>query len=72
MNKDVENVYGTGHTPLYADVIDSILQNREPLINGQTGKIAMAIILHAYLANKEKRRVVWGEREISTMDMIEQ
>lgn len=67
-NKDIDNVYGTGHTPLYADFIDSIYHNREPIVNGESGKVAMSIILHAYLANEEKRRVSFGNCNISTHD----
>ncbi|WP_316570521.1 Gfo/Idh/MocA family oxidoreductase [Neobacillus sp. YIM B06451] len=45
---DIDSVYGEGHTPLYKDFIDSINENREPLVNGEEGKKAMEIILRAY------------------------
>lgn len=63
-NNEVDNVYGWGHTPLYADMIDSIRENREPLIDGTEGRKGMAIILHAYLANQLNTRVRYGERDI--------
>jgi len=56
-NHDIDNVYGWGHTPLYADMIDSIRCNRHPLIDGVEGKKSMSIILHAYLANRLQQTV---------------
>lgn len=47
-NTKVDSVYGNGHTPLYKDFIESINDNREPLINGEEGKKALEIILKAY------------------------
>lgn len=37
-----------GHTPLYKDFIDAIINDREPLVNGEEGKRAIEIILKAY------------------------
>ena len=37
-----------GHTPLYKDFIDAIINDREPLVNGEEGKKAIEIILKAY------------------------
>ena len=45
---EVDNVYGSGHTPLYKNFIDAVNNNTEPLINGEEGKKAMEIILKAY------------------------
>lgn len=63
-NKDIESVYGWGHNPLYADMIDSIQQDREPLVSGTEGKKGMSIILHAYLASHLQQRVAFGEQEV--------
>lgn len=48
VSSNVDSVYGTGHTPLYADFIEAIENDREPLINGEEGKKAMSIIVKAY------------------------
>ncbi|MGD9568067.1 MAG: Gfo/Idh/MocA family protein [Sedimentibacter sp.] len=45
---DVDNVYGKGHTPLYKDFADAIVDDREPYISGVEGKKALSIILKAY------------------------
>ena len=42
------NVYGFGHTPLYADVIDAIKNDREPYINAEAGKRALELVLAIY------------------------
>jgi predicted dehydrogenase len=50
--KDPPTVYGFGHTALYADFLDALEQNREPLVNGETGKKALEIILAIYKSQK--------------------
>lgn len=45
---EINNVYGTGHTPLYVDFIDAINNNRKPYISGEDGKIALNIVLKVY------------------------
>lgn len=47
-NTEVDNVYGKGHTPLYKDFIESILEKRSPYISGEEGQKALSIILKAY------------------------
>lgn len=45
---DISNVYGHGHTPLYADFIDAITKNRKPYIDGYEGRKSVEIILKSY------------------------
>lgn len=44
------NVYGFGHTPLYADMIDAINNDREPYVNGEAGRRALELVLAIYLS----------------------
>lgn len=44
------NVYGYGHTPLYADVIDAIQNNRPPYVDARAGKRALELVLAIYLS----------------------
>jgi len=37
-----------GHKPLYKDLIDSVNEDREPLVNGEEGKKAVEIIVKVY------------------------
>jgi hypothetical protein len=46
--------------PLYEDWLDAICTDRQPLVNGQAGRIAMSIILHAYETEQQKNRVKFG------------
>jgi len=66
---DPDSVYGSGHTPLFKDVIDAINNNVEPLINGEEGKKAMAIILAAYKSRLTGMPVKFPLTNFSTLDM---
>ena len=66
---DPDSVYGSGHTPLYKDMIDAINYNREPLINGEEGKKGMAIILAAYKSRLTGLPVKFPMGDFSTMEM---
>ncbi len=48
IDSDVDSVYGNGHTPLYKDYANAVLNNTEPYINGEEGIKALSIILAAY------------------------
>lgn len=51
------NVYGLGHTPLYADMIDAIKNDRAPFVDGEAGMRALELVLAIYLSAKENRPV---------------
>lgn len=67
-NNEVDSVYGRGHTPLYADWLDAIEAGRQPLVCGNEGKTAMSIILHAYEADKQGGRIVFGNHKLQSKD----
>ncbi len=48
LQEATSNVYGNGHTSLYADVIDSIINNRKPYVDGYAGRNALEIVLAIY------------------------
>ena len=62
------NIYGFGHTPLYADVIDAIRTNREPLVNAEAGRSALELVLAIYKSAAEGVTVRFPLSECSTMD----
>ncbi|MDO5649549.1 MAG: Gfo/Idh/MocA family oxidoreductase [Gallicola sp.] len=45
---EIDNVYGNGHTPLYKDYVDAILNDRDPLISGEEGRKPVEVLLKAY------------------------
>lgn len=51
-NEVPPNIYGYGHTRLYADFIDSIKKERKPLVDGKEGKKALELILAMYKSKK--------------------
>lgn len=62
------NVYGFGHTPLYADVIDAIRNNRQPYVNAQDGRDALELVLAIYKSASDGVSVKLPLDKCSTMD----
>lgn len=61
-------VYGFGHNPLYADVIDAIKTDRSPYITAVDGKNALELVLAIYKSAAEGRSVTLPLDKCSTMD----
>lgn len=51
------NVYGYGHTPLYADVVSAIREGRAPYVDGRAGMRALELVLAVYRSAAEHRPV---------------
>lgn len=72
-NKGLEeatsNVYGNGHSSLYADMIDAIKNDRKPYVDGQAGKNALELVLSIYKSQKEKQAVRLPLKEFASIDM---
>lgn len=64
------NVYGYGHTPLYADVIDAIVSNREPYVSAIDGRAALELVLAIYKSAAEGKPVKLPLTDCSTMDFM--
>lgn len=62
------NIYGYGHNPLYADVIDAILNDRKPLIDAQAGKRALELVLAIYKSAAEGKSIKLPLKQCSTLD----
>lgn len=62
------NVYGFGHTPLYADVINAIEHDRQPYVTAMDGKRALELVLAIYKSSKEGCSVKFPLTECATMD----
>lgn len=65
------NVYGFGHTKLYADVIEAIMENRAPYVDAYAGKRALELVLGIYQAAATGKSILFplGENA-STLDFI--
>ena len=64
------NVYGYGHTPLYADVIDAIVNDRKPYVDAEAGKRALELVLAIYQSAYRDEIVRLPIDRCSTMDFI--
>ncbi len=62
------SVYGYGHTPLYADVIDAINNDRQPLVTAYDGKKALEMVLAIYKSAAQGSPVRFPLTECSTLD----
>lgn len=66
---DPDSVYGFGHTALFKDVVESIVEDREPLVSGVEAKKPLEIILAAYKSRLTGMPVKFPLKNFSTMDM---
>lgn len=62
------NVYGFGHTPLYTDMIDAIVHDREPYVNAEAGKRALELVLAIYRSAAEGTAVKLPLKDCSTIE----
>ncbi|MBS4212682.1 Gfo/Idh/MocA family protein [Neobacillus rhizophilus] len=62
------NVYGFGHNPLYADVIDAIKNDREPYVTAEDGRRALELVLAIYKSAEEGKSVKLPLEKCSTLD----
>lgn len=62
------NVYGYGHTPLYADVIRAIQEDRKPYVDGEAGKRALELVLAIYKSAAEGGIVKFPLHDCATVD----
>lgn len=64
------NVYGYGHTPLYADVINAIESDRKPYVDAEAGKRALEMVLAIYQSAYTGQIVKFPLENCSTTDFI--
>lgn len=67
--EQTSNVYGNGHTSLYADVIDAIENDRMTYVDAQAGKNALEIVLAIYKSQKEGIPVKLPITDFTSTDM---
>lgn len=68
-HEETANVYGNGHTSLYADVIDAIKNDRQPYVDAQAGKNALELVLAIYKSQKEGKAVQFPLENFASADM---
>lgn len=68
--EQTSNVYGNGHTSLFADVIDAIEHDRKPYVDAVAGKNALEMILAIYKSAAESKPVKLPLKECASTDFI--
>lgn len=69
LEEQTSNVYGNGHTSLYADVIDAINTGRKPYVDAVAGRNALEMILSIYKSMKTGAPVKLPLTDFASTDM---
>lgn len=64
------NIYGNGHTALFADMISAINQNRTPYVDAVAGQNALEMVLAIYKSQKTGLPVKLPLKDFSTNNML--
>lgn len=70
LQEQTSNVYGNGHTSLYADVMDSIQNDRKPYVDAVAGRNAVEMILAIYLSAATGQPVKLPLKDVASTDFI--
>jgi len=69
LKEATSNVYGNGHTSLFADVVDAIEHDRTPYVDAHAGRNALELVLAIYKSQKTGQPVKLPLKEFSSVDM---
>ena len=69
LEEETSNVYGNGHTSLFADVIEAINDDRAPYVDGVAGRNALEMVLAIYKSQKEGVPVKFPLTDFASIDM---
>lgn len=69
LREQTSNVYGNGHTSLYADVIDAVKNHRKPYVDAEAGRNALELVLAVYKSAKTGQPVKLPLHEFASLDM---
>mgnify|MGYP000328058965 FL=1 len=69
LQEETSNVYGNGHTSLFADMIDAIQNDRKPYVDAYAGRDALELVLAIYKSQKEGCAVSLPLDEFGSIDM---
>lgn len=69
LKEETSNVYGNGHTSLFADVIDAIQSDRQPYVDAVAGRNALETVLSIYKSQKTGKSVKLPLTDFASIDM---
>ena len=70
LQEATSNVYGNGHTSLFADVIDAIKNDRKPYIDAVAGRNALEMILSIYQSAATGKPVKLPLKDVASTDFV--
>ena len=62
------DIYGFGHTPLYADFVAAIAEKRQPYVTAEDGKNALEMVLAIYRSSKEQAETALPLENCGSLD----
>ena len=68
LKEATSNVYGNGHTALFADMIDAIKNDRSPYVDAKAGRDALEMVLAMYQSAATGQPVTFPLHDVSTLD----
>ena len=69
LQEATSNVYGNGHTSLFADMMEAIEQNRKPYVDAVAGRNALEMVLAIYKSQKTGAPVKLPLQDFASTDM---
>ena len=70
LQEATSNVYGNGHTSLYADVIDAIEHDRKPYVDAVAGRNALEMVLAIYQSATTGMAVKLPMKDVASTDFM--
>ena len=70
LEEQTSNVYGNGHTSLYADMIDAIKSDRKPYVDAVAGRNAVEMILAIYKSAATGNPIKFPLESVASIDFI--
>lgn len=71
LQEATSNVYGNGHTAIYADMIDAILHDRKPYVDAVAGRNALEMVLAVYQSSATGKPATLPLKDVSNTDFSE-
>lgn len=68
LREETSNVYGNGHTSLYADMIEAIRRDRSPYVDAVAGRNALEMVLAVYLSAASGKPVKLPLSDVASVD----
>lgn len=68
LHEETSNVYGNGHTSLYADVVNAITNHRKPYIDAVAGRNAVEMVLAIYQSSISDSPVKLPLKHVASTD----